>query len=186
MSFTSFQQLKIDMMLDFSNDFKKLYSLIPKEFIHNYYYEKFLFTAADISSNIELVQQYSQAKNGHDIGVDIAFNIKKMDDGITAFFKYIASDKEGRVTDKRIMQITLDKEQTLTFHRNFGFWNFKNQDKERESTYDLVMKLSSDKSQVFVEHSTLGYYGDAPFKCFFHLFFYPMGKKFLGWQKVSI
>ena len=89
MSFTSYQQVKIDKMLTFSNDFKKLYWRIPKEFTHNYYYEKFLFHTAEISSNIELVQQYSKTKTGHEMGLDMKFDVKMRDDGVTSLLKYI-------------------------------------------------------------------------------------------------
>ena len=179
MSFTSYQQVKIDKMLTFSNDFKKLYWRIPKEFTHNYYYEKFLFHTAEISSNIELVQQYSKTKTGHDIGLDMKFDVKMRDDGVTSLLKYIANDDKGRCMDKRIMQITLDKKKVLSFHWEFGFWYF---DKEHQnpnslSTCDLTMKLSDDKSLVFVNLSRLCYRDNVPYKSNLSSVFLPDGEE---------
>lgn len=179
MSFTAFQQMKIDKMLAFSDDFKKLYWRIPQEFVHNYYYEQFLFHTADISSNIELVQQYSQSKNGHDIGLDTQFDTKKADDNVTSFLKYIENDSKGQCMNKRIMQITLDKKNILSFHWEFGFWYF---DKEHQnpnslSTYDLTMKLSDDKSLVSVNLSQLHYHDNVAYKSNLSSVFLPDGEE---------
>ena len=179
MSFTSYQQVKIDKMLTFSNDFKKLYWRIPKEFVHNYYYEKFLFHTAEISSNIELVQQYSKTKNGHDIGLDMKFDTKTTDDSVTSVLKYVENDTKGRCMSKCIMQITLDKKKVLSFHWEFGFWYF---DKEHQnpnplSTCDLTMKLSDDKSFVFVNLSRLCYRDNVPFLSNLSSVFLPDGEE---------
>ena len=179
MSFTSYQQVKIDKMLAFSNNFKKIYWRIPKEFVHNYYYEKFLFHTAEISSNIELAQQYSKTKNGHDIGLDMKFDTKTTDDSVTSFLKYIANDDKGRCMDKRIMQITLDKKKVLSFHWEFGFWYFDKDHKDPNSlsTYDLTMKLSDDKSLVFVNLSRLWYRDKVPYKSNLSSVFLPDGEE---------
>ena len=179
MSFTSYQQVKINKMLAFSNDFKKIYWRIPKEFVHNYYYEKFLFHTAEISSNIELAQQYSKTKNGHDIGLDMKFDTKTTDDSVTSFLKYIANDDKGRCMDKRIMQITLDKKKVLSFHWEFGFWYFDKDHKDPNSlsTYDLTMKLSDDKSLVFVNLSRLWYRDNVPYKSNLSSVFLPDGEE---------
>ena len=179
MSFTAFQQMKIDKMLAFSDDFKKLYWRIPQEFVHNYYYEQFLFHTADISSNIELVQQYSKTKTGHEMGLDMKFDVKMRDDGVNSLLKYIANDDKGRCMDKRIMQITLDKKKVLSFHWEFGFWYF---DKEHQnpnslSTCDLTMKLSDDKSLVFVNLSRLCYRDNVPYKSNLSSVFLPDGEE---------
>ena len=179
MSFTSYQQVKIDKMLTFSNDFKKLYWRIPKEFTHNYYYEKFLFHTAEISSNIELVQQYSKTKTGHEMGLDMKFDVKMRDDNVTSFLKYIENDSKGRCMSKRIMHITLDNKKSLSFHWEFGCWYF---DKEHQnpnslSTYDLTMKLSDDKSLVSVNLSQLYYHDNVAYKSNLSSVFLPDGEE---------
>lgn len=179
MSFTSYQQVKIDKMLTFSNDFKKLYWRIPKEFVHNYYYEMFLFHTAEISSNIELVQQYSKTKTGHEMGLDMKFDVKMRDDGVTSLLKYIANDDKGRCMSKRIMKITLDNKKSLSFHQEFGFWYFDKEHKDSNSlsTYDLTMKLSDDKSLVFVTLSWLRYRDNVPFLSTLSSVFLPDGEE---------
>ena len=179
MSFTSYQQMKLDKMLTFSNDFKKLYQLIPKEFIHNYYYETFLFHTAEISNNIELAKKYMKTKDGHDIGLDIASNIKTTDSNITAFFKYIANDSKGKCMKKDLMQVTLDKQQVLSFHWEFTSYNFdkKKKNENTPSTYNLVMKLSDDKSQVLINLSTSEIYNNVPFQSNLSSYFLPDGEE---------
>lgn len=179
MSYTSYQQVKIDKMLTFSNDFKKLYWRIPKEFTHNYYYEKFLFHTAEISSNIELVQQYSKTKTGHEMGLDMKFDVKMRDDGVTSLLKYIENDNQGRCMSKRIMKITLDNKKSLSFHQEFGFWYFDKEHKDSNSlsTYDLTMKLSDDKSLVFVNLSWLRYRDNVPFLSTLSSVFLPDGEE---------
>ena len=179
MSFTSYQQVKIDKMLTFSNDFKKLYWRIPKEFVHNYYYEMFLFHTADISSNIELAQQYSKTKNGHDIGLDMKFDVKKTDNGVTSLLKYIENDNKGRCMSKRIMKITLDNKKSLSFHQEVDLWYFDKEHKDPNSlsTYDLTMKLSDDKSLVYVTLSWLRYRDNVPFLSTLSSVFLPDGEE---------
>ena len=76
----------------------------------------FLFRTDEISNNIELAQQYSKTKNGHDIGLDMKFDIKKTDDSVTSLLKYIENDNQGRCIRKYIMKITLDNKKSLSFH----------------------------------------------------------------------
>lgn len=179
MSFTSYQQVKIDKMLAFSNDFKKLYWRIPKEFVHNYYYEMFLFRTAEISNNIELAQQYSKTKNGHDIGLDMKFDIKKTDDSVTSLLKYVENDTKGRCMSKRIMKVTLDNKKSLSFHQEVDFCYFDKEHKDPDSlsTYDLTMKLSDDKSLVFVNLSWLWYRDNVPFLSTLSSVFLPDGEE---------
>lgn len=179
MSFTSYQQVKINKMLTFSNDFKKLYWRIPKEFTHNYYYEKFLFHTAEISSNIELVQQYSKTKTGHEMGLDMKFDVKMRDDGVTSLLKYIENDNQGRCIRKYIMKITLDNKKSLSFHQYVDLWDFDKDHKDPNSlsTYDLTMKLSDDKSLVFVNLSRLWYRDKVPYKSNLSSVFLPDGEE---------
>lgn len=179
MSFTSYQQVKIDKMLTFSNDFKKLYWRIPKEFTHNYYYEKFLFHTAEISSNIELVQQYSKTKTGHEMGLDMKFDVKMRDDSVTSLLKYIENDNQGRCIRKYIMKITLDNKKSLSFHQYVDLWDFDKEHKDPSSlsTYDLTMKLSDDKSLVFVNLSWLCYRDNVPFLSNLSSVFLPDGEE---------
>lgn len=179
MSFTSYQQVKIDKMLAFSNDFKKLYWRIPKEFVHNYYYEMFLFRTAEISNNIELAQQYSKTKNGHDIGLDMKFDIKKTDDSVTSLLKYVENDTKGRCMSKRIMKVTLDNKKSLSFHQEVDFCYFDKEHKDPDSlsTYDLTMKLSDNKSLVFVNLSWLWYRDNVPFLSNLSSVFLPDGEE---------
>ena len=179
MSFTSYQQVKIDKMLAFSNDFKKLYWRIPKEFVHNYYYEMFLFRTAEISSKIELAQQYSKTKNGHDIGLDMKFDIKKTDDSVTSLLKYVENDTKGRCMSKRIMKVTLDNKKSLSFHQEVDFCYFDKEHKDSDSlsTYDLTMKLSDNKSLVFVNLSWLWYRDNVPFLSNLSSVFLPDGEE---------
>lgn len=179
MSFTSYQQVKIDKMLTFCNDFKKLYWRIPKEFTHNYYYEKFLFYTAEISSKIELARQYSKTKSGHDIRLDIKFDVNKKNDGITSLLKYIENDTKGRCMSKRIMKITLDNKKSLSFHQEVDLWYLDKEHKDSNSlsTYDLTMKLSDDKSLVFVNLSWLWYRDNVPFLSTLSSVFLPDGEE---------
>ena len=172
MSLNEYQQDKVNQLL--KTDFKKQYDLIPKEYKHNYYFERFLFATADINAMIEFsIQHLKEAKKHSDF--DISFETRKHNDDLITFVKYITTD--GLRTEKRSMQVQLGKDGTLAFH---GIFDFIYKEKNRNDTsviYDLEMSLNEDKSKVLVTYSTLGKYPQAPCKCFLFSVFEPNGNE---------
>ena len=111
MSYTDFQANKVQQLL--ASAFQHQYKEIPESYKQNYYFEQFLFEAAEVYT---LVKRYEKVCDEFN-KADISFFMQKEEGGLVSVMNYFIKDRG--ILDKRNIQIITTEDGTVIFFKDF-------------------------------------------------------------------
>ncbi len=156
MSYTDFQANKVQQLL--ASAFQHQYKEIPESYKQNYYFEQFLFEAAEVYTLIKRYEKVCDEFNK----ADISFFMQKEEGGLVSVMNYFIKDRG--ILDKRNIQIITTEDGTVIFFKDFDL-NRGGKEKEKGYQEKLTMQLGQREDQVLLDYTIKAKWQGSFYQC---------------------